>query len=274
MCATGPEIPNWNWCACEAPFSVQTPSRPANGEYTTDGDSVQIIQPEGGEVTKEEERLARRRKELWEFLCRYHEDHGYAPSRPECAVALKTGQGSIDQYLKQLERDQWVEIDPGVKRGIRIRRTGIPVADAITGKGSDETELERPRMNNIKEMFGQKPDLLVRVGNDAMSGAKVEKGDLMALAQNRAPEDGDIVAAQMGSTIEVRRFAQTHAGDMLGTEPEAWTGHEAVWTRADAEDVKVLGVGIGWTKMTKGREQSARRTARARKRKRGRSGEY
>ena len=138
--------------------------------------------------------------------------------------------------------------------------------DAETGEGLDETDLDRPRINSIEALLQGKPSLFVRAGNDAMAGAGIGRGDCVALAVDRTPEDGDTVAAKIDGTIEVRRFVHTQTGDMLATKPEEWTGEEVTWTRADGDNVTILGVEIASVTMPEGRKRREREMARAAKR--------
>ena len=214
-------------------------------------------------MQKRKNKMKGKRRKLWEFLLAYHEEHGYAASRAECAQALNVSQGNIDYYLDKLAKDQWIAVTPRVQRGIKILRGGVPAVDAETGEGLDQDDPYRPRIDGVEALLGERPDLFVRVGNDAMTGAGVGQGDWMALVQNRAPEHGDLVAAEIGGNVEVRRFVQTHAGDMLGSEPERWTGYESSWVRANAENVTVLGVEIASTTTAKGRRRREQRKAQA-----------
>ena len=111
-----------------------------------------------------------------------------------------------------------------------------------------------------------RPPAGVRVGNDAMAGAGVGQGDWMALAQNRAPEHGDVVAAQIDGAVEVRRFVHTHARDVLEAEPGNWTSEKPRRVWADAENVTMLGVEIASTVTAEGRKRRERKMERALKR--------
>ena len=96
-----------------------------------------------------------------------------------------------------------------------------------------------------------------------MVGAGVGRGDLVAIAQNREPEHGDLVAAQIDDAVEVRRFVRTHEGDML--EPEKWVGHKGKRVQANAENVTLLGVEIASMVTAECRKQRERERIRERR---------
>ena len=98
-----------------------------------------------------------------------------------------------------------------------------------------------------------------------MVGAGVGRGDLVAISQNREPEHGDLVAAQIDDAVEVRRFVRTHEGDMLEPEPEKWVGRKGKRVHADAENVTMLGVEIASMVTAERRKQRERERMRERK---------
>ena len=97
----------------------------------------------------------------------------------------------------------------------------------------------------------------------------VRRGDLVALTQNREPEQGDLVAVQIDGQVEIRRFVHTHTGDRLEPEPEGWADGSTtpVWT--NAKNVRMLGVEIASTVSAESRKNRERERTRAR-RERGR----
>ena len=98
-----------------------------------------------------------------------------------------------------------------------------------------------------------------------MVGAGVGRGDLVAIAQNREPEHGDLVAAQIDDVVEVRRFVRTHEGDMLEAQPEKWVGRNGKRVEADAANVRMLGVEIACMVTAQHRKQREQERIRERR---------
>ena len=226
--------------------------------------------PKAREAMPSEEELRRRRmtpsarqNKILEYVRSYGRTHRYPPSRAELARHLKMTEANVNHHLSQLMLKGWARVDPHVQRSIVLLREGIPLIDAATGEGLDETDPDRPRLDGIEAVFGKAPDLFVRVGNDTMAGAGVGRGDLVAIAQNREPEHGDLVAAQIDDVVEVRRFVHTSAGDML--EPEKWVRPKTNRVGADGDNVRMLGVEIGCMTSADGRKQRERERIRERR---------
>ena len=210
-----------------------------------------------------------KQKELLAYLRRFIAERGYAPTRIECARAIQASQANIDYHLQRLAISRWIEITPHAQRGLRLLRQGVPLIDAASGEGLDEADPDRPRLDGLDAVFGVAPDLFVRAGNDSMARAGVRQGDLVALTQNREPEQGDLVAVQIDGQVEIRRFVHTDTGDRLEPEPEGRAGGSTrpVWT--NAKNVRMLGVEIASTVSAESRKKRERERTQAR-RERGR----
>ena len=202
--------------------------------------------PADAERRRRFETLNERQSDVLRCIRRHLHDHKRPPTRAELARDVAGGltSSTIDHHLRQLARRGWIEVTPGEQRGLRLLREGVPVVDAVTGEGLDETDPDRPRIDGLEAVYGQKSDLFVRVGNNAMSGAGLGRGDLVAIAQNREPEPGDLVAARIDHAVEMRRLVRTHEGDMLEAEPEKWVTRKPGRIRADTDNVAILGVEI------------------------------
>lgn len=211
-----------------------------------------------------------KQKELLAYLKRFIEEHGYAPTRIECSEAIQASQANVDYHLQRLAISGWIEITPRAQRGLRLLREGVPLIDGVTGEGLDESDPDRPRLDGLEAVFGLTPDLFVRVGNDSMARAGVRQGDLVALTQSRDPEQGDLVAAEIGGRVEIRRFVRTDTGDSLEPEPERWMEANTAPVWANADNVRMLGVEIASTVSAESRKMRERqRTQRRRQRGRG-----
>ena len=246
-----------------------------NDDTTRDGDGHSYFNPisltQSLDNGKRTETTVRRRdepsakqQELLAYLRRYMTEKGYAPTRIECARAIQASQANIDYHLQRLAISRWIEITPHAQRGLRLLRQGVPLIDAASGEGLDEADPDRPRLDGLAAVFGVAPDLFVRAGNDSMARAGVRRGDLVALTQNRDPEQGDLVAVQIDDQVEIRRFVRTEGGDRLEPEPEGWADATTpVW--ANAKNVRMLGVEIGSTVSAESRKSREREHSRARR---------
>ena len=75
-----------------------------------------------------------RQRETLDFIRKYVNDHGVAPSRPEIANALGlTDKSTVDAHLSALMKKGWIELRPGSPRNIWLLPEHLPVivADPI-----------------------------------------------------------------------------------------------------------------------------------------------
>ena len=228
--------------------------------------------PRAKKIVRTEQEMRRRRmmpsdrqEQILRFARLYQKQNGYPASRAEIGRELGISEPSVNHQLSQLTKKGWVSVDAHVQRGIVLLREGVPLIDAATGEGLDETDPDRQRINGLEAVFGEAPDLFVGVGNDTMVGAGVGRGDLVAITQNREPEHGDLVAAQIDDVVEVRRFVRTHEGNMLEAQPEKWVGRNGKRVEADAGNVRMLGVEIASMMTADGRKQRERERIRERR---------
>ena len=207
---------------------------------------------------------------LMDYVRAFQRRNGYPPSRSEISRELGMTEANVHHHLSQMTLKGWTRVEPHVQRSIVLLREGVPFIDAATGEGLDESDPDRPRIDGMETAFGEVPDLFVRVGNDTMAGAGVRRGDLVALAQSREPEHGDLVAAQIDDAVEIRQFVRTHGGDMLEADPEKWGSGKSWQIRADADNVTILGVEIASMTTAEGRKRHEREMAARSLKRRGR----
>lgn len=57
---------------------------------------------------------------VFDFIKRYHHQHGRPPTGREIAAELKRSPSTIDRHLNKLEDLEMIEREPHTARGIRI----------------------------------------------------------------------------------------------------------------------------------------------------------
>jgi repressor LexA len=57
---------------------------------------------------------------IYDYICSYIEEKGYAPSIREIAAACFVGHSNVDRYLKRLEDEGLIKRGRGVPRGISL----------------------------------------------------------------------------------------------------------------------------------------------------------
>ena len=155
-------------------------------------------------------------RELYQFIHKYYQQHGYTPSYQEMVdhTSSKT-KSHISHQLKNLELAGWIEKTPHLPRAIRLNRSmhsghtqslipllGIIQAGApIPLPGSDfamflpEDGIDVGKM--IPEQKRRKDLFALRVLGDSMIDSNVQEDDIVILEKAQQANNGEMVAAWM-----------------------------------------------------------------------------
>ncbi len=135
------------------------------------------------------------------YLEDYIQLHGYSPVIDEMMVAMEKPRGAIQNSLKYLEREGYIERRYGKARAIRILKSsqgGIPIWGTIAAgylsevftDGRDRLPISSPRL--------RPGDFALRVSGDSMIGDYIPDGSFVIMrpmADPSALKNGEIVAA-------------------------------------------------------------------------------
>ena len=181
---------------------------------------------------------------------------GIPPSRSDLGRALNLkNQSAVDSRLNGLTKKGWIELFPGVERGIRLLREGAPILDAyelpevIAGTPilAEEPEVP-PRINDFESLslqFEARPDWFVRVQDDSLDKVGFRSDDIVAVHRKAEARDGDIVVARIGSEIVMKRYRPTHE-HLIELEPESTNPeHKSIAVDLRVEDFEILGTVVG-----------------------------
>ena len=201
-------------------------------------------------------RLTAKQVETLEAIRAHVKRHGVAPSRVELCKALGVKhQGSIEARLQGLAKKGWVELKPGVERGIRLLREGTPVVDPelvpMVSAGTpilaeEYGEIVRaPDFESGWSPFESKPEYFVRVQGDSLDRAGFTDGDVVAVRRDPEPREGDLVVARIGQEVTLKRYHRESETVIelqpLSTNPE----HQPIRIEAGSEDFEIAGVVVG-----------------------------
>ena len=69
-----------------------------------------------------EQRLSERQQEFLDFMVKFEEEHGHAPTFPEIAIGMEiSSKGSVSAMMGTLAEMGFVEKANGVYRGTQVR---------------------------------------------------------------------------------------------------------------------------------------------------------
>lgn len=150
------------------------------------------------------------RRKVARFLQQYIDVHGRAPSMDEIAKATGLWKRSVEIVLKGLEKIGFIEITPGISRGIRLvggdmRRIPL-VGDVKAGPPAwgQEEAVEYLRVDRNIVPF-ENP-MALRVDGYSMRDAGMLPGDIVLVKQQQTANNGETVVAYLNGGLTVKQF--------------------------------------------------------------------
>ncbi|MCB2203825.1 transcriptional repressor LexA [bacterium] len=150
------------------------------------------------------------RKKVARFLEQYFERNGRAPSMDEIAKGTGLWKRSVEIVLKGLEKIGFIEITPGISRGIRLieqsfRRVPL-VGDVSAGPPAwaQEEAVEYLRVDRSIVPFEQ--PVALRVDGYSMRDAGILPGDVVLVRQQSVANNGETVIAYYNGGLTVKKF--------------------------------------------------------------------
>lgn len=169
--------------------------------------------------------LSPRQRQLLERITAFLADEGRPPTRADLARAmgLRNRQG-IDQHLRALERKGYLQLEPGIARGLRLLHGQAQRSDLLPLYGRVAAGVPALAQSNIEEeiaidraLFRPHADFLLRVHGQSMRDAGITHCDILAVHRTPEAVNGQIVVARLGDEATVK-FYRRH-GHMLRLEP-------------------------------------------------------
>jgi len=182
--------------------------------------------------------LSPRQREILRQIAGFIAREGRPPTRADLARALglRNRQG-IDQHLRALERKGYLELAPGIARGLRlVQADPIMPAETTTAAPDARRNAVLPLYGRVaagvptfapgnieqqitidRGLFRPRPDFLLRVHGESMRDAGILHRDILAV--HRTPEvvNGQIVVARSGDEATVKFYHRE--GPRLRLEP-------------------------------------------------------
>lgn len=174
---------------------------------------------------------------ILEFVNRFVQENGYAPSVREigAAVGLRST-ASVSYQLQQLQQ-KGLLLAPGGKGRKRAivtaQRPGqIPVVGVVTA-GLPILAVEN--QEGTMHWEGDPSCFALRVRGDSMKDAGILSGDLVVVRPQQSADDGQIVVARIGDEATVKRLRRRNGQVWLMPENDAY---EPI----DGSDAQLIGL--------------------------------
>jgi len=173
--------------------------------------------------------LSPRQQQILARIAQFIAQHGRPPTRADLARAmgLRNRQG-IDQHLRALERKGYLELQPGIARGLRLVDSAAS-RDTLHGAllplyGRIAAGVPTFAPGNIEEeisidqsLFRPRADFLLRVHGQSMRDAGIAHRDILAVHRTAEATNGQIVVARLNEEATVKIYRRK--GFQLRLEP-------------------------------------------------------
>src|ERR671924_1002192 len=151
-------------------------------------------------------KLTKRQQEIFDYIKRYGDEHGYPPTVRDIGKAIGlTSSSTVHAHLANLEKIGLLRRDPTKPRAIgllvdkakqALRGPGLPLVgdvaagEPILAEENIEEYLELPGV-----IGGEDGDYILRVKGDSMKDAGILEGDFVVVKQADDATNGEIVVA-------------------------------------------------------------------------------
>jgi repressor LexA len=175
--------------------------------------------------------LSPRQQQILQQIAQFMAQQARPPTRADLARALglRNRQG-IDQHLRALERKGYLQLEPGIARGIRLLQDeqlppqSSPRSTLLSLYGRVAAGVPALAEGNIEEqialdqtLFRPRADFLLRVHGQSMRDAGIADRDILAVHRTPEAVNGQIVVARLGDEATVKFYRRR--GDVLRLEP-------------------------------------------------------
>jgi repressor LexA len=149
--------------------------------------------------------LTKRQKEILDFIARFTEEHGYAPSLDEIASHFRLSSAStVHQHLLNLEEKGFISRQPGRSRAVIVTAPqspspestlALPLLGRIAAGQPIEAILDHETLTVPSQMVRGRRTFALQVKGTSMIEENVQDGDYIVVEQADTANQGDMVVA-------------------------------------------------------------------------------
>ncbi len=182
--------------------------------------------------------LTRRQKQVYDFLARFVEDHGYSPSFEEIGEGLGLSSlATVHKHVSNLEEKGLLKRDYNRSRSIDLLKPRGRMKQALAGTaagfavngltlplmgriaaGHPVEALENPESISLADFTRSKDVYVLQVTGESMQDEHIVNGDYVLVEKTDTARDGEIVVALVnGSDATLKRMFRE--GDKIRLQP-------------------------------------------------------
>lgn len=177
--------------------------------------------------------LTPRQSEILDLIKSNLEATGMPPTRAEIAKRLGfKSANSAEEHLKALAKKGFIEIMPGMSRGLRLlhdeedvpEQLGLPLVGQVAAGEPILAEQHIESHYQVdQQLFHPQADFLLRVKGMSMQKIGIIDGDLLAVHKTEQARNGQIVVARIEDDVTVKRFERHGSSVMLHPENDEFS---------------------------------------------------
>lgn len=166
--------------------------------------------------------LTSRQREVFDFIVQWIKETHFPPTLSEVAQFLGVPYPkSAVAHLDALEKKGFIQRMSGKARGIQL----TPLGQALHEESVSDGMLSLPIMGRVRAgvptgtephqegalsvprtLFSEKPDFVLRIQGDSMTGAGIFEGDWVFVKKTQEVRSGDIVVAQIQGEMTLKHL--------------------------------------------------------------------
>jgi len=167
-----------------------------------------------------------RQRQIYDYLCRYIDAHGFAPTMAEIGKQFKlSSPASVHHILSGLETEGLITRIPNVSRGIEVVRKEspeqefeIPLLGVVAAGQPIEAILSHETISVPRDFMGRDRLFALRVRGDSMIGEQIREGDFIIVESRQTANNGEMVVTLVdGTDATVKTFFKER--DQIRLEP-------------------------------------------------------
>jgi repressor LexA len=165
--------------------------------------------------------MTRRQKEILDFLDRYIERKGYAPTIEETAEHFGLRSlATVHKHLTNLQKKGLVKRDWNRSRALElvptevtVRAVEVPLLGRVAAGSPIEAITASETIFVPEDMVGRRETYVLQVKGDSMIEEQIRDGDYVIVENRRAARDGEMVIALLdGENVTLKKMYREGGG--------------------------------------------------------------
>ena len=153
------------------------------------------------------------RRKVAAFLEKYFRENGRAPSMDEISRGTGLWKRSVEIVLKGLAKIGFIEITPGISRGIKLLRDDylrVPLLGEVQAGAPALAQEEAVAFVKVRrDIVNFSDPVALRVEGYSMKDAGILPGDIVLLRQQQNAQNGETVVAWFNGGLTVKKLERS-----------------------------------------------------------------